>query len=112
MGHGLQHQRSRVVCALRRSPMEFAMCRSSAYVFVHVLCHGELAHREALASDMLALPSEDLVEVATCHPGSSVVLALLQQGACITAALVEHLGGPVAQKCLMSNKWGRRVHNG
>jgi len=107
--HGLKRQQAQILTLIRKDALKCATTRNSAYVFVHVLNHGSSADCEALASDVLAWPSADLIDVASSHYGSSVVLALLQQGGCTSRALRQCLQSPAAKQRLTRNKWGRRV---
>merc|ERR1719150_2260539 len=107
--HGLAHQGSLIISALRHKLLQHAWNRYGAYVIDKALRCGGQEHREALAWDLLALRPQYLAALAASQYGSAIVRALMEMPEVFVQAVGNSLRQPTTRACLMKSKHGRQI---
>jgi len=107
--HGLAHQRSQIIAALRKGGLCNAQVRMVAYVFEKALLYGSLVERQAVVSDFLAASQREMASLAQSQHGCMVLRALLRLPSSIAQQVQHKLGSPHVMAQLKVTKHGRRV---
>jgi len=107
--HGLAHQRSQIVSALRKDIMRIAQSRTGAYVLEKALLYGSLEDQQLLASDLLGVAPREFAGLTRSQQGSMIVRTLLRLPPGVAEPVRRHLRSPALVALMETTKFGRRI---
>lgn len=108
--HGLEHQQRWIITALRQDLWQRQdVLNYSSYAIDKALIHGNQQDREGLVWDLLALPLEQIVGIASCQFRSALFRTLLQMSEVAAEKLAQCVLAPSGRARLSGSKFGRRL---